>query len=143
MPLPRAAALLAALLAACISTGRSLEVSFAADHRSYELTHGAAKTTLFSAKGGIAAFVDGRWHTQAEGTLKPVGAAKAVKGEHPALGAFTGTELQFVAGATPMTATARTPSSSSSSRRNIARSLRFGFCFHFGSSLGERLAMKT
>jgi len=107
MPHPRAAALLAALLAACIGTGRSLEVSFAADHRSYELTHGAAKTTLFSAKGGIAAFVDGRWHTQAEGTLKPVGAAKAVKGEHPVLGAFTGTELQFVAGATPMTATAK------------------------------------
>ena len=107
MPHPRAAALLAALLAACIGTGRSLEVSFAADHRSYEVTHGPTKTTLFSAKGGIAAFVDGRWHTQSEGTLKPVGAAKAVKGEHPVLGAYMGVELSWMAGTTPLTTTAK------------------------------------
>ena len=99
--------LLVPLLSGCTVTS-ALEVSFSSNYSTYVVTHGPAKTKLFSADAGLAVFVDGRWHSQAEGTLKMEGAAKPVQGTHAALGAFKGIELGWMAGTTPLITTAKT-----------------------------------
>lgn len=96
-----------AAIAATLAATDALEVSFSADHATYAVTHSPAKTKLFEAEAGVAAFVDGQWHSQAEKTLKMVGAAKPVTGTHPVLGAYKGVELSWMAGTTPLTTTAK------------------------------------
>ncbi len=90
----------------CVTAG-ALEVSFSSDFSTYSVTHGPQKAKLFSADAGLAVFVDGKWHSQQEKTLKMVGASKPVKGTHPALGAFTGVESSWMAGTTPMDVAAK------------------------------------
>ena len=90
----------------CVCVG-ALEVSFSADFSEYSVTHGPQKTKLFSADAGLAVFLDGKWHSQQEKSLKMVGTSTPVHGTHPALGAFTGVESSWIAGTTPMTVVAR------------------------------------
>lgn len=99
--------LLTFALSSCCVCVAALEVSFSADFSEYSITHGPQKTKLFSADAGLAVFLDGKWHSQQEQTLKMVGASKPVDGTHPALGAFTGVESSWIAGATPMTVAAK------------------------------------
>jgi uncharacterized membrane protein len=106
-----AAATTIGMLAAA-TPARALEVEFAPDHKSYSVTHGGKQ--LFGSTGGIALFCEGKWHTQAAGTLAMSGAPTPVQGTDPALGPFTGVKLSWLAGGTPMTTTARNFASSNS-----------------------------
>ena len=100
---PRAALLVPAL--ALVAPSSALEVSFGADHASYVVTEGAA--TLFTSTSGIAVFCDDKWWTQHAKTLVAQGAPKHVTGTHPALGAFEGVALSWLAGKTPVVTTAK------------------------------------
>lgn len=84
----------------------ALEVDFSSDFKSYSVKH--LGKTLFSADGGIAAHVDGKWFAQADGSLKMVGQPAKVSGSRPGLGSFTGVALSWMAGATQLKTTART-----------------------------------
>jgi hypothetical protein len=84
-----------ALALAAPSATCALEISFAADHAAYKVTHGG--TTLFSSTSGVAVFCDDRWWTQRARTLVMQGAPRQVKGTHPVLGDFDGVELSWLA----------------------------------------------
>ena len=83
----------------------ALQVTFGTDYATYSISHG--DTTLFKAERGVAVFVDGAWHSTADGSLSLAG-HKAVSGAHPSLGNFTGVEVSWLAGDTPFVTTAKT-----------------------------------
>lgn len=93
-------------LFAFFSDACALQVDFDKGYTSYTVMHGGKQ--LFAADSGIALFCDGKWHTQAAGTLTMAGAAVPVQGDDPALGHYNGVQLNWLAGGkTPITTTAR------------------------------------